>query len=96
MYERKVSDILTLMAEIGGLHKALFTIGMILVSFVAQKVFMSNVVRHIYQVRNYENIKSSEQLKFQDDYDDEEQEVNPNLKKSHTFTPYVNRKITNE
>jgi|LauGreDrversion4_2_1035121.scaffolds.fasta_scaffold276009_1 hypothetical protein len=96
MYERKVSDILTLMAEIGGLHKALFTIGMILVSFVAQKVFMSNVVRRIYQVRNYENIKSSEQLKFQDDYDDEEQEVNPNLKKSHTFTPYVNRKITNE
>jgi hypothetical protein len=84
------------MAEIGGLHKALFTIGMILVSFVAQKVFMSNVVRRIYQVRNYENIKSSEQLKFQDDYDDEEQEVNPNLKKSHTFTPYVNRKITNE
>ena len=96
MYERKVSDILTLMAEIGGLHKALFTIGMILVSFVAQKVFMSNVVRRIYQVRNYENIRSSEQLKFQDDYDDEEQEVNPNLKKSHTFTPYVNRKITNE
>jgi len=96
MYERKVSDILTLMAEIGGLHKALFTIGMILVSFVAQKVFMSNVVRRIYQVRNYENIKSSEQLKFQDDYDDEEQEVRPNLKKSHTFTPYVNRKITNE
>lgn len=96
MYERKVSDILTLMAEIGGLHKALFTIGMILVSFVAQKVFMSNVVRRIYQVRNYDNIKSSEQLKFQDDYDDEEQEVNPNLKKSHTFTPYVNRKITNE
>jgi hypothetical protein len=96
MYERKVSDILSLMAEIGGLHKALFTIGMILVSFVAQKVFMSNVVRRIYQVRNYENIKSSEQLKFQDDYDDEEQEVNPNLKKSHTFTPYVNRKITNE
>jgi hypothetical protein len=96
MYERKVSDILSLMAEIGGLHKALFTIGMILVSFVAQKVFMSNVVRRIYQVRNYDNIKSSEQLKFQDDDDDEEQEVRPNLKKSHTFTPYVNRKITNE
>ncbi len=57
---------------------------------------MSNVVRRIYQVRNYENIKSSEQLKFQDDYDDEEQENNPNLKKSHTFTPYVNRKITNQ
>lgn len=48
MYERKVSDILSLMAEIGGLHKALFAIGMILVSFVAQKVFMSNVVRRIY------------------------------------------------
>ena len=64
LYERKVSDILTLMAEIGGLHKALFTIGMVLVSFVAQKVFMSNLVKRIYQVRKYESIKHNEKFKF--------------------------------
>jgi hypothetical protein len=39
------------MAEIGGLHKALFAIGTLLVSFVAQKIFISNVIRHTYHVR---------------------------------------------
>ena len=53
-YERKVSDVLSLLAVIGGLHKALFAIGTIVVSFVAQKVFMSNMVRKIYQVRKYD------------------------------------------
>jgi hypothetical protein len=39
------------MAEIGGLHKALFAIGTLFVSFVAQKVFISNVIRQTYHVR---------------------------------------------
>ncbi len=51
IYSRKVNDILTLLAEIGGLHKALFAIGTLLVSFVAQKIFISNVIRQTYHVR---------------------------------------------
>jgi hypothetical protein len=51
IYDRKVIDLLTYLAEIGGLHKALFSIGTIIVSFVAQKVFISNVIKHTYQVR---------------------------------------------
>jgi hypothetical protein len=34
-FERKVSDVLTLLAAIGGLHKALMAIGVIVVSLVA-------------------------------------------------------------
>lgn len=45
IYSRKVNDILSLMAEIGGLHKTLFAIGTLVVSFVAQKIFISNVIR---------------------------------------------------
>jgi len=40
-YERKVSDVLTLLAAIGGLHKALFAIGTICVSMVAKRVFIA-------------------------------------------------------
>jgi hypothetical protein len=35
LYERKVSDVLSLLAVIGGLHKALFALGAVIVSFVA-------------------------------------------------------------
>ncbi len=76
------------MAEIGGLHKALFAIGTILVSFVAQKVFISNIVRRIYQVRKYDNIKT-ENLRFQDDEeDDDDVEHKPkhSLRKANTMT----------
>ena len=33
------------------MQKALFTIGTIIVSFVAQKVFISNVIKQTYHVR---------------------------------------------
>ena len=65
IYSRKVNDILTLLAEIGGLHKALFAIGTLLVSFVAQKIFISNVIRQTYHVRKT--------------YKDEDKEYNEDL-----------------
>jgi hypothetical protein len=40
----------------GGLFEALIGIGMIFVGFVAQKIFMSKIVRKIYHIRRYENI----------------------------------------
>lgn len=48
IYDRKVNDVLTLLAAIGGLQKALFAFGMFCVSLVAQKVFMSNIIKRIY------------------------------------------------
>jgi hypothetical protein len=54
-YERKVNDMISLLAAIGGLQKALFSIGMIAVSLVAQKVFMANIIHKVYQIRKYEN-----------------------------------------
>jgi hypothetical protein len=47
-------DFLTLLSDIGGLQKALFAVGTIFVSFFAQKVFMANIIRRVYQVRKYE------------------------------------------
>jgi hypothetical protein len=54
VYDRNVKDFLTLLSDIGGLQKALFAFGTIFVSFFAQKVFMANIIRRVYQVRKYE------------------------------------------
>jgi len=56
-YERKVSDLLTFMSNIGGLSEALIKIGMLIVGFITQKMFMSKIVRKIYHIRKYENIE---------------------------------------
>jgi len=55
-YERKVNDLLTFMGDIGGLSEALVGIGMVIVGFITQKMFMSKIVRKIYHIRKYENI----------------------------------------
>jgi len=55
-YERKVDDILTLLGDIGGLSEALFGFGMIIVGYLAQKMFMSKIVKKIYHIRKYENL----------------------------------------
>ena len=55
-YERKVYDILTFLADIGGLKEALLGIGMIFVSFLSQKMLMSKIIKKIYHIRKYENI----------------------------------------
>ena len=54
VYTRTVKDFLTLLSDIGGLQKALFAIGLIFVSFFAQKMFMANIIRRVYQVRKYD------------------------------------------
>ncbi len=56
-YERKVNDLLIFMGDIGGLSEALINIGMLIVGFITQKMFMSKIFRKIYQIRKYENIE---------------------------------------
>ena len=56
VYSRQVTDILTFMGDIGGLSEALLSIGMVLVGFISQKMFMSKIVRKIYHIRKYDNI----------------------------------------
>ncbi len=60
-YERKVNDLLTFMGDIGGLSEALINIGMLIVGFITQKMFMSKIVRKIYHIRKYENIEHEAQ-----------------------------------
>lgn len=62
-YERKVNDLLTFMGDIGGLSEALIGIGVLIVGFITQKMFMSKIVRKIYHIRKYENIEHEAQAK---------------------------------
>jgi hypothetical protein len=47
-YNRQVSDLLDLLATIGGLQKALFATGMMIVSYVSQKIFSANIVHQLF------------------------------------------------
>lgn len=57
-YERRVTDILTLLGDIGGLQDFFMMIGSLLVGYITQKMFMSTIVKKIYHIRKYENIIS--------------------------------------
>ena len=56
-YERKVTDILTLLGDLGGLLQFLVMIGGVLVAFLSQKLFMASIIKKIYHIRKYENIE---------------------------------------
>ena len=56
-YERKVTDILTLLGDLGGLLEFFCMIGGLLVTFLAQKLFISSIIKKIYHIRKYENIE---------------------------------------
>ena len=56
-YTRKVTTFLQLLASIGGLQKALFVIGVLLVNIVGSKVFLSYIIQSVFQIRKYENIR---------------------------------------
>ena len=55
IYQRKFNDLLTLMGDIGGLQRTLMAIGIVVVSAIANRMFMSKIIKKIYQIRKYEN-----------------------------------------
>lgn len=48
IYQRQVQDLLTVIAAIGGLQKALFAIGMLLTTYITKKFFHSKIVSKVY------------------------------------------------
>lgn len=72
---RKVNTVLTLLAQVGGLQRTLLAIGMIIVTFVAQKVFMAQIVHKVYQIRKYENLNIMNAASSEDKADEETKET---------------------
>jgi hypothetical protein len=56
-YSRQVTDLLTLLGDIGGLKEFFLLIGSIFVNYLASRMFMSSIVRRIYQIRRYDNLE---------------------------------------
>ena len=51
IYERKVYSILELIGDIGGLWEGVFILGQLMIGFVSYRMFASEIMKHIYQVR---------------------------------------------
>lgn len=56
-YSRKVTDILTLLGDLGGLQEFFLLVGGLLIGFITQKIFMSSIIKKTYHIRKYENIE---------------------------------------
>ncbi|CDW87303.1 UNKNOWN [Stylonychia lemnae] len=55
VYQRKIYSILELLAELGGLYRSLFTIGLLFIGLIAQKLFLIDIMHSTYQVRKILN-----------------------------------------
>lgn len=55
-YGRKVTDILTLLGDVGGLKEFFLILGELLVGFIAERLFLSSIIKKIYHIRKYDNI----------------------------------------
>ena len=53
IFNRKVYSILELLGDIGGLYGALLGIGLLFVGFISSRIFISDIMQKIYQVRKY-------------------------------------------
>ena len=56
-YERKVTDILTLLGDLGGLQEFFLLVGGLIVGFITQKMFMASIIKKTYHIRKYDNIE---------------------------------------
>lgn len=63
-YDRTVIDILSMLGAVGGLKDFFLMIGSVLVGYITKKMFMSNILKKIYQIRKYENIKTQQSNQF--------------------------------
>eukprot|EP00347_Sterkiella_histriomuscorum_P017330 403349798 len=66
VYERRVYGISDLLGDIGGFKESLIMIGMLMVGFVQEKLFVSSILKHIYQIESSKAINSDEDSKSQD------------------------------
>ncbi|TNV85532.1 hypothetical protein FGO68_gene3405 [Halteria grandinella] len=51
-YERRVYSMLELLGDIGGLQQSLYIIGLIMCQFFTYRIFLSSVLKQIYQVKH--------------------------------------------
>ena len=53
-YQRRIYSIMDLLGDIGGLYSSLFSIGYLLICFFNHRMFISAILKRIYQVKNYQ------------------------------------------
>lgn len=51
-YERKIYSILEMLGDIGGLQQSLFIMGMLLCQFFTYRVFISSLLKQVYQIKS--------------------------------------------
>jgi hypothetical protein len=42
-----------MLGDIGGLQQSLYLIGLVLISFLSRRIFVSSILKNIYQVKHF-------------------------------------------
>ncbi|CDW90251.1 UNKNOWN [Stylonychia lemnae] len=87
IYARKVYSILELLGDIGGLQGSLLAIGFIFVGFISSRMFMSDIMRKIYQVRKYVLEPEGKKLQKQESNKNITKTTNNDLKTIQPLSP---------
>jgi hypothetical protein len=51
VYNRQIYNIMGLLGDIGGMYSSLYFLGMLLISFYNRRLFISAIIRNLYQVK---------------------------------------------
>ena len=63
-YHRRSYSLMELLRDIGGLQQSLYIIGFVIVTFIAKRIFISDLLTHIYQIKNVEALVRKNQIKL--------------------------------
>ena len=58
-YERKIYSLLDIMGDLGGLYQSLYVLGFLGVNFLAYRIYVSSLLKHIYQVKKDKSDKKT-------------------------------------
>ena len=51
-YNRQIYSLMALLGDIGGMYSSLYFIGLVLIGFYNRRLFISAILRNLYQVKN--------------------------------------------
>ncbi|CDW82531.1 UNKNOWN [Stylonychia lemnae] len=86
IYTRKVYSILELLGDVGGLKESLMAIGLLIIGFISQKMFISDVMHEMYQVRKYIYEPENEQQESQQDQHGDHNNIR-NMDNKNSWSP---------
>lgn len=61
IYNRQIYSVMDLLRDVGGMFNSLYTIGLTVVTFLSHRLFISAILKHLYQIKDFKRRAKIEQ-----------------------------------